>query len=108
MCGQWLNDFVQFYKDMGPRPEGMTLERIDCDGNYDPQNCKWATPLEQTLNRRVTRRFPSGELFVDAVKRLGVTHSFLYWRCADKSNKNPQTLKEVERWLDTQRAKKAA
>jgi len=44
--------FQNFLADMGARPEGMTLDRIDNDGDYEPGNCKWSTGSEQSYNRR--------------------------------------------------------
>ena len=51
VCEQWRS-FIGFLADMGEAPEGMTLDRIDTDGNYESANCRWATHAEQMRNRR--------------------------------------------------------
>lgn len=60
VCDSWRHSFKQFYLDMGKRPHGMTIDRIDNNGNYEPSNCKWSTCLEQSLNKRVYKNNKTG------------------------------------------------
>jgi len=56
VCERWVlpngEGFANFLADMGPRPQGMTLDRINPQGHYEPTNCRWATPKEQQWNQR--------------------------------------------------------
>lgn len=81
VCERW-RVFANFYADMGPRPKGHTLERINNDGNYEPGNCKWATPKEQARNRR-----NSAIIEIDGIRRCRSEVAELY-------GVNPITLRD--------------
>ncbi len=80
VCARW-DSFANFLDDMGERPAGHSIDRIDGDGNYEPDNCRWATAKEQarnwkTRNRRLTF---GGEtlLLVEWAERIGLTRESL-------------------------------
>jgi hypothetical protein len=82
VCPQW-HDFAVFLGDMGEPHKGMTLDRIDVNGDYCPENCRWATMREQqnnrSNNRRVVHRGISMTL-ADASRKSGIEYSVLYAR----------------------------
>jgi hypothetical protein len=70
VCQSWRNDYRNFLADMGRRPEGMnSIDRIDNEGNYSPDNCRWATHSQQCRNRRSSKR----------IKFNGKTHTLAGW-----------------------------
>ena len=94
VCDPWLNSFENFFKDMGERPKGCTIDRINPNGNYEPSNCRWATNKEQGRNKRTTvidedvASYIKGYLVKELheswisipklAKRLGISKSIIY------------------------------
>lgn len=60
VCNSWLESFENFYKDMGGYPEDFSLDRIDVNGNYCPENCRWTDRSEQNYNTRKHKNNTSG------------------------------------------------
>lgn len=88
VCLQWLDSYDQFVKDMGLKPDGMTLERLNTNGNYEPGNCAWVSMRDNLNNRRNTIK----------VNGLPVT------KVAEATGIKPETLrKRLMRGVDPNR-----
>jgi len=96
VCDQWLNSPSQFFKDMGDRPKGFTIERINNNGNYEPSNCKWASPLEQGANKRNNNTTElDGKLIhiAEASRLTGIPETSI--RRAEKEGRSISKMKRV-------------
>ncbi len=69
MSQEWQASFVAFFKDMGQCPPGRSLDRINNDGNYEKNNCRWALPYEQYSNTQKAKR----------ITHNGETHTLREW-----------------------------
>ena len=76
VCARW-NVFTNFLADMGEHPKGLLLERVNNNGDYEPGNCRWATPSEQEMNTRRVRVISfNGETnsMRGWARKIGITH----------------------------------
>ena len=69
VCSRWQDSFEAFYADMGPRPDGCSLDRVDNNGPYSPENCRWAGAITQANNKRSNLR----------VRWFGITQTLAEW-----------------------------
>lgn len=96
VCDRWLS-FENFIADMGERPLGKTLDRIDGDGNYEPNNCRWATSAEQRRNTRANTLLTySGETktLAEWADKLGIKRHTLRFRYVRKGWSAERALEE--------------
>lgn len=86
VCERWRASFAAFLEDMGPRPEGMQIERKENAESYSPENCRWATKVEQQRNKRNSRFLEfRGERRTQAewAELYGITQKLLHQRLKD-------------------------
>ncbi len=80
VCKRWqgLYGFTHFMQDMGERPDGLTLERINNEKGYSPTNCMWATHSQQQYNQRIAVTNTSGYKGVSLFKKTGKWQAYIY------------------------------
>lgn len=99
VCNQWRSNYDTFFEDMGERPKGTTLERINNDLGYFPENCRWATRKEQALNRGDSQMHSPHEMM-----RVGCTtlRGLRYWEDQGLLGDVDRTNGNVRRYTDEQ------
>ena len=84
VCKRWLDSFANFLEDMGERPQGCTLDRINNNGYYEPSNCRWANSIQQNSNRSGLRQVEINGIVYNTVaeasRATGLSRRQIYYR----------------------------
>lgn len=89
VCERWKSSFPNFIQDMGPKPDGYSLDRIDTNGDYCPENCRWVSWQKQQNNKRNNRKLTfSGEThtITEWADIIGIKRSAIYMRARNPRN----------------------
>lgn len=98
ICDRWIKSFAAFVQDMGPRPKGFTIERINNDGPYSPENCKWASRKEQALNKTNVRT-----VNIEGIEYKASVLSEISGLKTDTILKRAKTIKTLQELIDPER-----
>ena len=107
VCQRWLNDFANFLADMGMRPSSRhSINRLNNDGNYEPDNCNWATPTEQARNRSITKTVEIGGIempIAEWCEIMGIKRSRIKEMARSRDGRPARfpTEEEAIKWLHT-------
>ena len=100
VCERWMQ-YENFLADMGEPTKGMSLDRVDNDKGYAPDNCRWATASEQQKNKRTTRVYSNGAFvgtLVECARFIGISMALAHWRW-----KNKGTFEKGVVWQELQK-----
>lgn len=100
VCSRW-DSFENFYKDMGPCPDGFSIDRIDNNGNYCPENCRWASNTTQNRNKDVLAYYTYNgktQCLTAWAEELGIKRKTLYSRRNNHPNYTLEQLLALEDW----------
>lgn len=100
VCQSWRESFVNFFNDMGIKPDGYQLDRTNVNGNYEPGNCEWVTPKQNASNKRIPADLISGNVYgqwkaLKIIPQRGIAGELKYLcecSCGLKSNVKKKAL----------------
>ena len=98
VCAQWRESFEQFLADMGDRPIGMSIDRIDVHGNYEPSNCRWATQKDQQRNRSSNKLCANDAVAIRTARASGESQLALAQRF-EICTRLVRAIEKGEKWV---------
>jgi len=95
ICTEWIDSFEAFYKDMGEKPKGTSIDRINNSLGYSKENCRWATHSQQQRNKTMSCKWLINGVLYETLLEAATAHKV----------KKPTIVKWVDGWIDKRRNK---